>query len=117
MDPIQKAGTNGGGKPRTNTSDIPKAALRTEAQRLIESAFAKNTVDAYKVGIRRFESFKTKYTERLCWPPTIEQLTLFIAFLSLQGLSYKTASLYLCAVGFQLYRLTKSGSTKQKEER
>lgn len=53
------------------------------------------------MGIRRFESFRTKYTERLCWPPTIEQLTLFIAFLSLQGLSYKTASLYLCAVGFQ----------------
>ena len=34
-------------------------------------------------------------------PPTIEQLTWFIATLSLEGLSNNTASLYICFIGFQ----------------
>lgn len=35
------------------------------------------------------------------WPPTIEYITLFIAWLSLQGFTYNTARLYVSAVGFQ----------------
>ena len=64
------------------------------------------------MGIRRFESFRIKYAEKLCWPPTIEQLTLFIASLSLQGLSHSTASLYLCSIGFQCKIKNVKDSTK-----
>lgn len=36
-----------------------------------------------------------------CWPPSVEQLTNFVAYLSLENLSHKTAKLYLCAIAFQ----------------
>lgn len=64
-------------------------------------AMAPNTIDAYKTGVRRFVNFRVQYGLDDCWPPMIEQLSLFIAYMSLQGLSHKTARLYMSAIAFQ----------------
>ena len=64
-------------------------------------AFAENTTDAYNNGSSCFESFRNIYCLPFLWPPTTEQLVMFVSWLSLKGLSHSTARLYVNAVGFQ----------------
>lgn len=47
-----------------------------------------------------------------CWPPTVEQLSLFLSLLSLQNLSHKTARSYLSAIAFQCKLKGKADNTK-----
>ena len=101
MGPSSNVSTGSGRETRASTSSIPISDLKVEAHRLVNAALAKNTIDSYKVGISRFEAFRSQHGFEKCWPPTVEQLSLFLAYLSLQSLSHKTARLYLCAVGYQ----------------
>ena len=47
-----------------------------------------------------------------CWPPTVEQIVLFIASLSIQSHSYRTAQLYISAIAFQCKIKFKYDTTK-----
>lgn len=62
---------------------------------------AENTAYAYSTGVNSFEKFRVKYALPLVWPPTVEQMVLYISWLSLQGLSHSTARLYITAIGYQ----------------
>lgn len=75
--------------------------LRSESSRLINVALATNTTNAYNTGLNSFEKFRTVYSILKDWPPSIDTIALFIAWLSLQGLKDSTARLYINAIGFQ----------------
>ena len=88
-----------GTKP--DTSKISVSDIQSESERLLIVAFAENTTDAYNNDFSCFESFRNIYCLPLLWPPTTEQLVMFVSCLSLKGLSHSTARLYVNAVGFQ----------------
>lgn len=67
----------------------------------MNSSLANNTKGAYATGVDSFERFRANYKLQRTWPPKIEDITLFIAWLSMQELSHSTARLYVNAVGFQ----------------
>lgn len=52
------------------------------------------------MGVHKFQAFMTQYGMQLTWPPNLHQLTQFIGWLSLHGLAYNTAKLYITAVGY-----------------
>lgn len=61
---------------------------------------SRNTTDSYKVGFQQFELFRQNHGLVIIWPPPVEHISLFLAYLSLQGYSHNTARLYLSALSF-----------------
>ena len=68
---------------------------------MLNTSVSDNTIDAYNTGLNSFNSFRSLYELQELWPPTIEQIVMFVSWLSLQGLAHSTARLYVKAVGFQ----------------
>lgn len=70
-------------------------------KRLLVASVAPNTLKAYNTGLQCFSSFREQYGLHQSWPPTVEQLAMFLSYMSLKGLSSKTADLYITAISFQ----------------
>lgn len=77
------------------------ADLNVEAGRLISAALAPNTKKAYAAGLARFKFFRQLQGWPLSWPPSVTEIILYLASLSLSVCSYRTAVLYLAAISFQ----------------
>jgi len=75
--------------------------LELEANRLIEGAYAKNTLKSYETGLTAFDKFRTLQKINISWPPRLDTIVQFIAYLSLKGLSANTAKSYLLAIGYK----------------
>lgn len=67
----------------------------------MNASISDNTIDAYNTGLYSFQRFRTIYKLPELWSPTVEQIVMFISWLSLQGLAHSTARLYVKAIGFQ----------------
>lgn len=81
-------------------------------RRLLTASVAPNTIKAYNTGLQCFKSFREQYGLHQTWPPAVEQLAMFLSYLSLKGLSSKTADLYLTAISFQCKVSNVSDNTK-----
>ena len=68
---------------------------------MIDASFAQNTFDTYRTGLQCFENFRTEHRLPLLWPPPVSHVTMFIAFLSLNNKSPKTAACYIAAINFR----------------
>ena len=61
-----------------------------------------NTQDTYKRGLEAFEQFRLQYGLPLCWPPVVDHIINFVAFLSSKKLSHSTAKCYLAGISNML---------------
>ena len=75
--------------------------LQHEADRLLEGSMALNTLNSYRTGLASYEKFLSIQGLENKWPPSTDNITHFIAYLSLQGLSFRTAQLYTSAIGYK----------------
>ena len=75
--------------------------LQHEADRLLEGSMALNTLNSYRTGLASYEKFLSVQGLENKWPPSTDNITHFIAYLSLQGLSFRTAQLYASAIGYK----------------
>ena len=66
----------------------------------MNASVAVNTANAYNTGLASFERFRSEYSMARDWPPTVENVALFIAWLSLHGFVYNTARLYVNSIGY-----------------
>lgn len=80
---------------------------------MLDNSLAANTKKAYIVGLERFSEFKRQYGLSDAWPPTVEQVVRFVAWLSLQKLSHKTAKSYLSSIAFHCKLLDVVDPTKK----
>ena len=75
--------------------------LQHEADRLLEGSMALNTLNSYRTGLASYEKFLSAQGLENKWAPSTDNITHFIAYLSLQGLSFRTAPLYTSAIGYK----------------
>ena len=73
-----------------------------EVDRLVSASLADNTVKLYNQAVSTFDAFRTQYNFQTPWPPNINVLVNFIAFLSSEGYSYSTAKSYLSGISFYI---------------
>ena len=66
----------------------------------------------YNIGLDAFSKFRTCYGLLQTWPPSLSEIAHFIAYLSLNGLKYKTISTYVAAISFQCKISATSDTTK-----
>ena len=89
-------------RPTTNhPTGIFGPDIGAETGRFMDASFAQNTLDTYRTGLRCFENFRAKHRLPLLWPPPVPYVTLFIAFLSLNNKSSKTAACYITAINLR----------------
>lgn len=62
---------------------------------------SQNTWGTYNTGLQSFEQFRRQYDLPLVWPAPVSHVTNFIAFLSINNKSSKTATCYIAAINFR----------------
>ena len=63
--------------------------------KLIKPSVAPSTLDMHNKGLENFNNFRIKHMPENAWPPQVDHIANFIAFLSSKGLSYSTAKCYI----------------------
>ena len=74
------------------------ADLEHEARRLISNSLSSNTWSTYETALNALHNFRTAYKLNQVWPVPIDQLSLFIAHMSLKQFSVNTARTYISAL-------------------
>ena len=69
---------------------------------MITGSLADNTVKSYSLAVQIFDDFRTRFDLSTNWPPTVDVMINFIAYLSSHGYQYSTAKTYLAGVSFYI---------------
>ena len=91
MGQIQKVSPTSTSKRPRNPGPFSDMDLQHEADRLLEGSMTLNTLNSYRTGLASYEKFLSVQGLENKWPPSTDNITHFIAYLSLQGLSFRTA--------------------------
>ena len=71
-----------------------------EVNTLFAASMSENTWKCYETGLDCFEHFRTLYKLQSIWPPPIDHLVNFVAYLSYMSYSPATIRLYISSVSF-----------------
>ena len=72
--------------------------LTEEASRLLHNSLATNTHSTYNTALQQFTNFRIQYNLAQSWPAPVDQLLHYLAFMSVQGRSFRTTQLYVSAI-------------------
>ena len=95
-----------------NPTGVLLSNIKAETGRLLNASLTYNTRKAYSTGFTTFNSFRENFNLQEFWPPTLEQITQFIAYMFIRNFSCMTAELYVAAVSFQCKIRSVSDTTK-----
>lgn len=101
MGKIQTVSTRGKGAGRANSTRFSADDLQFQVDKLFQASLSKNTKLAYDTGLTAFQKFRLEHKFQNVWPPSLEHIVQFIAYLSLKEFSSATARLYVSAIGFE----------------
>ena len=101
MDTISTAGSQGRSLPDSNTIRILEP-FTSEVNKLLKASVSQNTMNTYNNGLHSFQEFRKEYFQEFSWPPNIDEIVNYLAFLSKKGLSYSTAKYNLSGISFHL---------------
>lgn len=100
MGKIQTVSTRGKGPGRANSTRFSADDLQFQVDKLFQASLSKNTKLAYDTGLTAFQKFRLEHKFQNVWPPSLEHIVQFIAYLSLKEFSSDTARLHVSAIGF-----------------
>ena len=83
MGQIQKVSPTSTSKHPRNPGPFSDMDLQHEADRLLEGSMALNTLNSYRTGLASYEKFLSVQGLENKWPPSTDNITHFIAYLSL----------------------------------
>lgn len=76
--------------------------LKPKVEELLQNSISNNTQATYDKGINSFLQFQSQHNLPKLWPPPLDHIINYIAFLSCKGTSYATARSYLAGISFNL---------------
>ncbi|CAC5358046.1 unnamed protein product [Mytilus coruscus] len=80
--------------------DPPLKSLKDEADLLLKWSMASNSWKTYKTAEECFKKFRIIYNYFDIWPVPIDEIALYIAYLSYEGLSASTVSTYISELAY-----------------
>ena len=99
MAKIQALGASS--RPTTNRcSHRVLEPFASEVERLLSASLAVNTVKLYNQAVSKFDALRAQYNFNRSWPPSIDDIVNFIAYLSSEGYSFSSAKTYLSGTSF-----------------
>ena len=100
MGQIQKTGADSKTRPGTHSTQLCQPGLQSEVDKLLGAAISTNTAAVYRTGKTAFDNFRSKTELPLTWPPPVDHIVNFIAYLSIEGFSDATARSYIAAISY-----------------
>ncbi|XP_076075986.1 uncharacterized protein LOC143046807 [Mytilus galloprovincialis] len=82
------------------TTDISSEEDARVADYIVNQGVSKNTQRSYNLALSKLCTFRSSYKLKQDWPVPVNDLSNFIAFLSVQGLSGGTISSYISGVSY-----------------
>ncbi|CAC5360739.1 unnamed protein product [Mytilus coruscus] len=76
--------------------------FKDEVNKLLQHSVSSNTMNLYENAIYSFSKFQTSYHIEESWPPPINHIINYVAYLSKNGYSYTTAKTYLSGINHKL---------------
>lgn len=101
MGTIQAFSARCQGETPGSTCGVSTDNLRCEVNRLLENAIAPNTNKTYRTGLSAFEKFLVKFNIEETWPPKLDTVVHFVAYLSINSLAANTAQCYVSAIAYK----------------
>jgi hypothetical protein len=98
---------------RSYSSNISQSLIQSEVSRLLTASNSSNTLATYKTGLVAFNKFRDGSDVACTWPPPVEQIVSFIAYLSLQGYAESTAMAYIASIRYECKIQGLDGSTNR----
>ncbi|XP_053386966.1 uncharacterized protein LOC128550923 isoform X1 [Mercenaria mercenaria] len=83
-----------------SSSGVLPPAVEGEIDRLISASLSQNTQKRYRSAIESFTNFCINSYVELNWPPTVEQITEYIAFMSLRQYSHSSVNCHISAISY-----------------
>ena len=80
---------------------VPRASLRLRSNVILHASISDSTKTSYNTALRSFDRFRAIYSFPVNWPPTMLQVTDFIAYLSFQGYASNTISTYVSGISYK----------------
>ena len=69
---------------------------------LIDASLSNNTKVKYDKALGVFKNFRLQFNLPLSWPPSVDHVINFLAFLASRNLTHSTAKVYLSALSYNL---------------
>ncbi|XP_048757048.2 uncharacterized protein LOC130046337 isoform X2 [Ostrea edulis] len=88
------------------------ASLEYRIEALLAAAVSKNTAATYSRALDSFTEFRSKYNLPSFWPPSVDQIVYYLAYLSTKNISFSTAKCYLSGLSYHLQIQGKEDTTK-----
>ncbi|XP_055997863.1 uncharacterized protein LOC130047263 [Ostrea edulis] len=88
------------------------ASLEYRIEALLAAAVSKNTAATYSRALDSFTEFRTKYNLPSFWPPSVDQIVYYLAYLSAKNISFSTAKCYISGLSYHLQIQGKEDTTK-----
>lgn len=83
-----------------SSSNVIPQNIQLEKERLVTASLSGNTHKRYNLGVESFTHFcKSTYCV-MRWPPNVDQLTEYIAFMSLQNYSFSMIDGHISAISY-----------------
>lgn len=67
---------------------------------LLEASISENSSKVYKQGIQAFFNFRVQASFEHLWPPPIDHIVMFIAYMKESGFAFSTAKSYMAGLSF-----------------
>ena len=98
---IPNTGTRGRRISNQNTNTICRDDIQFEIDRLLRASTAESTQETYDRGLTLFATFRSEFQLQSSWPPPLDQVVQFVAYMSVKGLAWSTARTYLMGIAFK----------------
>ena len=73
-----------------------------EANEIFQASLFTNTWNSYETGMSAFKKFRKNYNLDVIWPPPVNHISSFIAFLAYNSYTPSTTKTYVSALSFSL---------------
>ena len=84
-----------------NTYTVCRDDIQFEIDRLLRASTAESTQETYDRGLTLFATFRYEFQLLSSWPPSLDQVVQFVAYMSVKGLAWSTARTNLMGIAFQ----------------
>ncbi|CAG2246756.1 unnamed protein product [Mytilus edulis] len=82
-------------EPEKVPQSFSSSDLKFESNKLLTASISPNTSDTYETAVRSFDQFRSSHGHAIVWPPSLNVICNFIAYLSVRGYAPSTAKSYI----------------------
>ncbi|XP_052102937.1 uncharacterized protein LOC127736433 [Mytilus californianus] len=104
--------SRGSTRTRKGPTVFSTSDLKFESNKLLTASISPNTSDTYETAVRSFDQFRSSHGHAIVWPPSLNGICNFIAYLSVRGYAPSTVKSYIFGIAIKCKMLNITDNTQ-----